>query len=86
MREDEISEAQIRAWADEAETGEAEAGYDVEALKRRGRGRPGRGAQPMQVVAVRLSADEIAALDAVAARERVTRSEVIRRALAQFAA
>ena len=81
MREDEISEAQIQAWADEAE-----AGYDVEALKRRGRGRPRRGAQPMQVVAVRLSADEIAALDAVAARERVTRSEVIRRALAQFAA
>ena len=64
MREDEISEAQIRAWADEAE-----AGYDVEALKRRGR-RPGRGAQPMQVVAVRLSADEVAALDAIAARER----------------
>ena len=81
MREDEISEAQIRARADEAETG-----YDVESLKRRGRGRPGRGAQPMQVVAVRLSADEIAALDAVAARERVTRSEVIRRALAQFTA
>ena len=68
MREDEISEAQIRAWADEAE-----AGYDVEALRRRGRGRPGR-------------ADEVAALDAIAARERVTRSEVIRRALAQFAA
>ena len=81
MREDQISEAQIQAWADEAE-----AGYDVEALKRRGRGRPRRGAQPMQVVAVRLSADEVAALDAVAARERVTRSEVIRRALAQFAA
>jgi len=81
VREDEISEAQIQAWADEAE-----AGYDVEALKRRGRGRPRRGAQPMQVVAVRLSADEVAALDAVAARERVTRSEVIRRALAQFAA
>ena len=81
MREDEISEAQIQAWADEAE-----AGYDVEALKRRGRGRPRRGAQPMQGVAVRLSADEIAALDAIAARERVTRSEVIRRALAQFAA
>ena len=81
MREDEISEAQIRAWVDEAE-----AGYDVEALRRRGRGRPGRGAQPMQVVAVRLSADEVAALDAIAARERVTRSEVIRRALTQFAA
>ena len=81
MREDEISEAQIRAWVDEAE-----AGYDVEALRRRGRGRPGRGAEPMQVVAVRLSADEVAALDATAARERVTRSEVIRRALTQFAA
>jgi len=81
VREDEISEAQIQAWVDEAE-----AGYDVEALKRRGRGRRGRGAQPMQVVAVRLSADEVAALDAIAARERVTRSEVIRRALTQFAA
>ena len=81
MREDEISEAQIRAWVDEAE-----AGYDVEALRRRGRGRPGRGAEPMQVGAVRLSADGVAALDAIAARERVTRSEVIRRALAQFAA
>ena len=49
-------------------------------------GRPGCVAHPMQVVAVRLSADEVAALDAVAARERVTRSEVIRRALAQFTA
>ena len=81
LRGEPVTDEQIQAWADEAE-----AGYDVEALKRRGRGRPGRGAQPMQVVAVRLSADEVAALDAVAARERVTRSEVIRRALAQFAA
>ena len=81
MREDEITEEQIQTWADEAE-----AGYDVEALKRRGRGRPGRGAEPMQVVAVRLSADEVEALDAVAARDQVSRSEAIRRALAQFAA
>ncbi|MEL4506225.1 CopG family transcriptional regulator [Luteococcus sp. H138] len=81
MREDEIDDAQIQAWADEAE-----AGYDVEALKRRGRGRPGRGAEPMQVVAVRLSADEIEALDAIATRDQVSRSEAIRRALAQFAA
>lgn len=81
MREDEISEAQIQAWVDEAENG-----YDVEVLKRRGRGRPGRGADPMQVVAVRLSADEIEALDAIAARDQVSRSEAIRRALAQFAA
>lgn len=81
MGKDEVSEAQIEAW-----TAEAEAGYDVEALKRRGRGRPGRGAEPMQVVAVRLSADEIAALDAIAARDHVSRSEAIRRALAKFAA
>jgi hypothetical protein len=45
-----VSEQQILQWADEAE-----AGYDVEEMKRRGRGRPGRGAEPMQVVAVRLT-------------------------------
>ena len=81
MREDEVTDEQTEKWVDEAE-----AGYDVEALKRRGRGRPGRGAEPMQVVAVRLTADEIAALDAVAEREHLTRSEAIRRALAHYAA
>ncbi|WP_226346572.1 ribbon-helix-helix protein, CopG family [Agilicoccus flavus] len=81
MREDEVTEDQIQQWADEAE-----AGYDVDALKRRGRGRPGRGAEPMQVVAVRLTAQEIAALDSFAEREHLTRSEAIRRALAGFAA
>lgn len=81
MPEDEVSEEQIQQWADEAE-----AGYDVAALKRRGRGRPGRGAEPMQVVAVRLNAEEIAALDTLAEREHLTRSEAIRRALANFAA
>lgn len=60
---------------------EAEAGYDVAALKKRGRGRPGRGAEPSQVVALRLTLDEIAALDARAEREGKTRSEVIREAL-----
>lgn len=45
MREDEISEAQMQAWADEAE-----------------------------------------ALDAIASRDQVSRSEAIRRALAQLAA
>lgn len=72
---------QIQQWA-----GEAEAGYDVEELKRRGRGRPSRGAEPMQVVAVRLTAEEVAALDALAEREHLSRSEAIRRALANFAA
>lgn len=81
MRENEVTEEQIQKW-----TEEAEAGYDVETLKRRGRGRPGRGAEPMQVVAVRLTAEEIAALDALAEREHLTRSEAIRRALASFAA
>jgi hypothetical protein len=76
-----VSEEQIQKWADEAE-----AGYEVEELKRRGRGRPGRGAEPMQVVAVRLTAEELAAVDAVAEREHISRSEAIRRALAGFAA
>ena len=76
-----VSEEQIRQWA-----GEAEAGYDVEEMKQRGRGRPGRGAEPMQVVAVRLSADELAALDALAERGHISRSEAIRRALADSAA
>ncbi|WP_159500052.1 CopG family transcriptional regulator [Microbacterium sp. 18062] len=62
--------------------GEAEAGYDIAALKKRGRGRPGRGAEPSQVIALRLTADEIAALDARAGREGKSRSEVIREALA----
>lgn len=75
------SEQQIQEWADEAE-----GGYDVEALRRRGRGRPGRGAAPMQVVAVRLTADELHALDAAAEKQHMSRSEVIRAALAQLSA
>ncbi len=73
---DMVTDDQIERWADEAE-----AGYDVDELKRRGRGRPGRGAEPMQVVAVRLTADELAALDAAAAKKDMSRSEAIRAAL-----
>jgi hypothetical protein len=76
-----VTEEQIAAWA-----AEADAGYDVQELKRRGRGRPGRGAEPSQVVAVRLTAAELAELDARAAREGKSRSEVIREALATSAA
>ena len=76
-----VSEEQIKKWADEADQG-----YDVEELKRRGRGRPGRGSEPMQVVAVRLTAEELQALDAVAVGKDMSRSEAIRAALAQFAA
>ncbi len=76
-----VTAQQIAEWA-----AEAEAGYDVAALKKRGRGRPGRGAEPSQVVALRLTLDEIAALDARAEREGKTRSEVIREALTHPAA
>ncbi len=64
-----VSEEQIEEW-----TVEAEQGYDVDELKRRGRGRPGRGAEPMQVVAVRLTAEELNALDAAAAAKDMSRS------------
>jgi hypothetical protein len=76
-----VTEEQISEWV-----AEAEAGYDIEVLKKRGRGRPGRGAEPSQVVALRLTSDELAALDARAAREHKTRSELIRDALAAYAA
>jgi hypothetical protein len=72
-----VTEEQIEAWASEAESG-----YDIDALKKRGRGRPGRGAEPSQIVALRLTVDEVAALDARAEREGKSRSEVIREALA----
>lgn len=71
-----VTEEQITAWVVEAEEG-----YDVEALKKRGRGRPGRGAEPSQVVALRLTTDEIAMLDERARLENKSRSEVIRDAL-----
>ncbi len=71
-----VTEEQIAAWA-----AEAEGGYDVAALKKRGRGRPGRGAEPSQVVALRLTLEEIAVIDERAEREGKSRSEVIREAL-----
>lgn len=76
-----VTQEQIAAWASEAE-----AGYDVAALKKRGRGRPGRGAQASQVVTLRLTVEELAVIDARAEREGKTRSELIREALATFAA
>lgn len=75
------TDEQIQKWADEAEVG-----YDVDKLKQRGRGRPGRGAEPMQVVAVRLTVAELASLDAAAAKSDMSRSEAIRAALADLGA
>ncbi|MCL2453903.1 MAG: ribbon-helix-helix protein, CopG family [Micrococcales bacterium] len=76
-----VTQEQIATWA-----AEAEAGYDVAALKRRGRGRPGRGSEPSQIVALRLTVAELAELDDRAHREGKTRSDIIREALAASAA
>lgn len=71
-----VTEAQIEAWA-----AEAERGFDIPALKKRGRGRPGRAASASQVISLRFTDAEIAAIDARAQRENVTRSELIRAAV-----
>lgn len=76
-----VTEEQIASWA-----AEAAAGYDTQELRKRGRGRPGRGAEPAQVVTLRLTSAELAVIDARAARENKSRSEVIREALAASAA
>lgn len=76
-----VTEEQIEAWSAEAEDG-----FDIAAMKKRGRGRPGRGAEPSQVVALRLTAEEIEQLDERASREGKTRSEIIRDALAKTVA
>ncbi|WP_417554452.1 ribbon-helix-helix domain-containing protein [Microbacterium sp.] len=76
-----VTDEQVETWA-----AEAEAGYDIASLKKRGRGRPGRGAEPSQVIALRLTADELRSLDERAEREQKSRSEVIREALVRTAA
>ena len=74
--QDSVSEEQIDKWVKEAE-----AGYDVDELKKRGRGRPGRGAKPTQVVAVRFTEEELAFLDKRSSELDVSRSELIRDAV-----
>lgn len=59
---------------------EAEAGYDVSALRRRG-GRPPLGSGPAEVVPVRLDPELRAALAARADADDATASEVIRQGL-----
>ena len=72
-----VSEAQIDDWV-----AEAEHGYDVEALRRRGR--PRRGVQPARTISVRLTDDEIDGIDRYADKNGGTRSTVIRDALRAF--
>lgn len=59
---------------------EAEQGYDVGTLRRRG-GRPPMGSAPAAVVPVRLDPDLKAALTARAELDEVSASEIVRRAL-----
>jgi len=76
----EVTEAEVDRWV-----AEAEAGYDVEILRKRVIGRPARAAEPSQVVPVRLTAEELDAVMARAEREHLNRSEAIRAALAAWA-
>ena len=79
MQGREITEAEVDHWV-----AEAEAGYDVEELRKRVIGRPARGSEPSQVIPVRLTSDELAAVMARAQREHLNRSEAIRAALAEW--
>ncbi len=74
-----VSEEQVQAWADEAE-----AGYETKHLRRRGRKPVGDG--PGRVVPVRLDDAILAALDARAEHEHVSRSEAIRAAIRAYVA
>ena len=74
-----VTDEMIQEWADEAERG-----YDVETLRRRGRKPLGDG--PARVVPVRLDDSLLAALDARAEEEHLSRSSVIRAALRSYVA
>ena len=71
----EVEESQVDEWVLEAE-----AGYDVDQLRARW-GRAPRGAAAAQVIPVRLTSDELAAVMARAEHEGMNRSEAIRAAL-----
>ena len=62
---------------------EAERGYDVEELRRRP-GRPSLGDGPSEVVPVRLDSAMKAAVEARAAAEEKSTSEIIREAIRRF--
>lgn len=69
-----VTDEQLTAWADEAE-----AGYPVVQLRRRGRQPVGEG--PSAIVPVRIDSSLLEALTERAEREHVTRSEAIRAAI-----
>jgi len=73
-----VTEDDIQWWV-----AEAEAGYDVELLRRRGR--PAKGAGPGSVVPTRFDAPTLAALDARVSQEGLAnRSEAIRAAVREW--
>jgi Ribbon-helix-helix protein, copG family len=74
-----VEESQVDEWV-----AEAEVGYDVGQLRARW-GRAPRGAAAAQVVPVRLTTDELAAVMVRAEREGLNRSEAIRAALEAWA-
>ena len=69
-----VTEQDIEDWADEAERG-----YDVEQLRKRGRKPIGDG--PAKVVPVRIDATLLAALTERAERDHISRSEALRAAI-----
>ena len=74
----EVSDAQVQAWADEAEVG-----YDVDELQRRW-GRPPRAESASRVVPTRFSDAELAELMVRADREGLDRSAAIRAAVREW--
>ncbi|MFD2756908.1 ribbon-helix-helix protein, CopG family [Gulosibacter faecalis] len=75
----EVSDSQVQAWADEAE-----AGYDVDQLRKRWGRRP-RAEQASRVVTTRFSEAELAELMERADREGLDRSAAIRVAVREWA-
>ena len=74
-----VTEELIQQWADEAEKG-----YDVAELRKRGRKPVGDG--PARVVPVRLDDTLLSAVDERAEQDHITRSELIRAALRAYVA
>ena len=75
-----LTEADLDAIAEEVETSD----YDVEALRKRRRGRPAIGSGPAEVVPVRIDPELRAAVKARAESDGTTTSEIIREALRRF--
>lgn len=74
-----VTDEMIKEWADEAERG-----YDVSQLRKRGRKPMGDG--PARVVPVRVDDTLLSALDQRAERDHVSRSELIRAAIRAYVA